>query len=359
MAKSLLGGMSDYSHQSLEDIINDLDYDYRNTSAFINMIVENKEILEKNNYWNNDVPFAFKAMIEYALKHYKTAQSELKEIKASIENSVEKHHVTRLSSLAKNAHEINIDLGKVWHQQYENKEYGDENFSIVENIYADSRDMAVNMLDLSNIASRLKDFIGRKMTNAQEDKFTYSNILLLTSSPSDQNSIQVYKELRKIEEHISSSKFRDKISLNMKVAVKPETISKAMLDYSPDIVHFSGHGDVDGITIENDEGTSVFFPVEGLERLFSLFTDTTKCVCLNSCYSEEQARAISKQGVYVIGMNDSIDNDAAISFSMGFYQAIGAGKDIPFAFNLGMVLISQYADDANNPTLWKDGNKIK
>ncbi|MHC4752724.1 MAG: CHAT domain-containing protein, partial [Planctomycetota bacterium] len=39
---------------------------------------------------------------------------------------------------------------------------------------------------------------------------------------------------------------------------------------------------------------------------------------------------------YVIGMNAAIPDETAISFSVGFYKAIGAGKDIEFAYKLGI-----------------------
>jgi len=362
MAKGLIGGMTDYSHQSFSDVVNDLDYEYRNLSAFIGAIDKNLATSKQNKYWQRNVPTAFQSIVDYALTNYKTVQDELLEIKQDIQECVEEHHVNRLASIAKTAHEINIDIGMIWHQQYDDKDYGNSDFTIVERIYGDTRDMAVNLLDMSNIAGRLKDFIGRKkqsVSTKKDDAFELLNILFLSSSPSDETRIRVDKELRKVEECLESTKLRDKIVLNKKVAVKPETISKAMLDYNPNIVHFSGHGDVAGIAIENDEGNSVFFPVEGLSRLFSLFKDSTKCVVLNACYSEEQAKVISKHGMYVVGMNDSIGDEAAINFSIGFYQAIGAGKDVPFAYEMGMVLISQHLADADIPTLWKDGVKVK
>lgn len=362
MAKGLIGGMTDYSHQSFSDILKDLDYEYRNLSAFIGAIEKNISASIENDYWKSKVPSSFRGIIEYSLKHYKNAQEELLEITDGIQELVEEHHVKRLESLAKTAHEINIDIGKIWHQQYDRKDYGNSDFRVVETIYGDTRDMAVNMLDLSNISSRLKDFVGKKKNpkiDTKSDSFDIPNILFLSSSPSDELRIRVDKELRKIEESLDSAKFRDKIIINKKIAVKPETISKAMLDYNPNIVHFSGHGDIDGIAIENEEGNSILFPSEGLDRLFSLFSDSTKCVILNACYSEEQAKIISKHEMYVVGMNDSIGDDAAIDFSIGFYQAIGAGKNVEFAYDMGMVLISQHIDDANIPTLWKNGNKIK
>jgi len=39
-------------------------------------------------------------------------------------------------------------------------------------------------------------------------------------------------------------------------------------------------------------------------------------------------------------MKDSIDDKAALAFSVGFYSALGAGKDIDFAYKMGKVAIS-------------------
>ena len=359
MAKDLIGGMTDYSHQSFDDIIKDLDHEFRNISAFIDAIEKNINSLQDSGYWQDRVLYDFKTIVDYSLKHYKTSQKELEEIKDEIQKEVQVHHCKRLGRISSVAHDINIDIGKIWHQEYHNKEYGKSEFNLVETIYADTRDMAVNLLDISNVSERLKDFIGKKGNNndiiLQEE---ITKILFLSSSPNDESRIRVDLELRKIEDSIEAAKFRDKIILNSRIAVKPETISKAMLDFNPHIVHFSGHGDIDGIAIEDDEGKSIFFHAKGLERLFSLFKDSTKCVILNACYSEEQAEAISNQGIYVVGMNDSIGDDAAIKFSIGFYQAIGTNKEVPFAFQMGMVLISQFVGDSDTPTLWKDGKKI-
>ena len=72
------------------------------------------------------------------------------------------------------------------------------------------------------------------------------------------------------------------------------TITKAMQQYNPDIIHFSGHGDgVEGIIVEDINGDIVRFPTFGLNRLFKRFKEKVKCVVLNACYSKEQAEVIS------------------------------------------------------------------
>jgi hypothetical protein len=65
------------------------------------------------------------------------------------------HHFKRLSNIAQTAIEINKEIGIIWHQKYKNKEYDNQDFKIVEEIYKDTKDMAVNLLDFSSMANQL------------------------------------------------------------------------------------------------------------------------------------------------------------------------------------------------------------
>jgi hypothetical protein len=60
---------------------------------------------------------------------------------------------------------------------------------------------------------------------------------------------------------------------------------------------------------------------------------------LNACYSEIQAHAIGKHIDYVIGVRELTDDQTAIAFSVGFYQALGAGNTFDEAYKLGCALI--------------------
>ena len=161
MAKGLLGGMTDYSHQSFQDILDDIKGEKKQTILYRNEIQHNIDVLTSNSYWQNNVPIDFRNIIVYSLRHYNTAIVEFDEIYKDMNIEVKQHHINRLKNIATVAQEINVNIGRIWHQQYYNKNYGKENFRIVENIYADTRDMAVRLLDISNIAHRLNDFVGK------------------------------------------------------------------------------------------------------------------------------------------------------------------------------------------------------
>ena len=109
-----------------------------------------------------------------------------------------------------------------------------------------------------------------------------------------------------------------------------------MLDFKPQIVHFTGHGaGKDGLVFEDATGQIKLVDSEALANLFKLFSNRVECVVLNACYSEVQAEAITQHVDYVIGMSQAIGDRAAIEFAIGFYTALGAGESIEFAYELG------------------------
>jgi hypothetical protein len=78
---------------------------------------------------------------------------------------------------------------------------------------------------------------------------------------------------------------------------------------------------------------------DALAALFGQFANQVNCVVLNACYSLIEANAIAQHIDYVIGMNQAIGDKAAIAFAVGFYQALGAGRRIEEAYELGRVQI--------------------
>ncbi|MBW3466615.1 hypothetical protein [Arthrospiribacter ruber] len=181
MAKGLLAGMTDYNHQSFEDILEDLEKERKNTIAFKNQIQQNIEILTDNGYWTISVPFDFKNIVAYSLRHFNTVISELTDIEKDLENEVQPNHLRRLRKISTVAQEINVDIGKIWHQQYENKDYENDDFRKVESVYCDTRDMAVNLLDIDNIAERLEDFIGKKKSEMKKNNPWLAGSFYLTA----------------------------------------------------------------------------------------------------------------------------------------------------------------------------------
>ncbi|MCP4695372.1 MAG: CHAT domain-containing protein [Gammaproteobacteria bacterium] len=184
-------------------------------------------------------------------------------------------------------------------------------------------------------------------------------ILLLSANPLDTERLRLDVENEKIKQGLKASKYRERFSIESHQAVRAADIHRALLEHAPDIVHFSGHGEGgEGIVLEDDNGCSSLVNAEALAQLFKLFGDEVQCVLLNACYSEIQAAAIAEHIDYVIGMKRAFSDNAAISFSGAFYDAIGAGKSVEFAFKLGCVATQMQGIPENlTPALKKRSQK--
>lgn len=178
MAKSIIAGDTDYSHQSFNDILEDLNRGEKFAKEMTEKIEFKIKKLEDSGYWEIQ-PYNFKSIIYYSLKHYKTTQEELVNIHNDIQITVQENHCKRLERIANVGQKINIDIGRYWHRDFDDyKDYDNPQFHTLEYIYNDTRDMAVNLLDYSNIANRLNDFIGktnREMNNNPPSKETINN----------------------------------------------------------------------------------------------------------------------------------------------------------------------------------------
>ena len=137
------------------------------------------------------------------------------------------------------------------------------------------------------------------------------------------NGLRLDKEIREIEEAIRRATRRDLFETSVRTAVRPQDIRRAIAEEQPQIVHFCGHGLEDGSLLLEDEGKDKPVTPVALAFLFELHANCVKCVLLNACYSEKPAEAISHHIDYVIGMNNPIQDKAAIEFAKGFYDGLG------------------------------------
>ncbi len=169
-------------------------------------------------------------------------------------------------------------------------------------------------------------------------------ILILAANPKATSRLRLDEEIREIDRGLKNS---EKFRLVTKLAVRQRDFYRAILEYQPHIVHFSGHGaGDDGIILEDEMGQSAPMETQALSRLFKLFAvKGIECVVLNACYSEEQAEAISQYIKYVIGMNQAIGDKAAIDFAVAFYDGLGAGENYQFAYDLGCTQLVGLRED--------------
>lgn len=180
------------------------------------------------------------------------------------------------------------------------------------------------------------------------------NVLFLAANPQSTQRLAIDVECRNIEERLKLGPQRP-LAFESRWAVRTTDLQNALLEVSPVIVHFSGHGHGEpGIVLAGNNDTDTKL-VDGaaLRGLFAAFTDTVKLVVLNACYAEDQATAIVEVVDAVVGMREAIADEAALAFSLAFYQALAFGRPVAQAFALGVnqIELEGRADQRDVPVL--------
>ncbi|MGB5687285.1 MAG: pentapeptide repeat-containing protein, partial [Candidatus Electrothrix sp.] len=178
-------------------------------------------------------------------------------------------------------------------------------------------------------------------------------VLFLAANPIETVRLQLDKELLEIEIKVRASEHRDALELKPKLAARADDLLQALLEHKPHIVHFSGHGSSEGeLIVVDNNGRPKPISKDALVQLFKTLRENIRVVLLNACFSQSQAKAITSTIDCAIGMNKEIGDNAAIIFAASFYRAVGFGKSVQDAFDLGKTaLMLEGIPEENTPEL--------
>jgi GTPase SAR1 family protein len=178
----------------------------------------------------------------------------------------------------------------------------------------------------------------------------------LAACPSGYDDLKIRDEHDQIVEELE--KFHRFDIWPSKVAVKDKTLLK-VVSQQPQIIHFAGHGEDEGLVLENENGDEHLLPNKALRDLFREYHDQIQLIVLNACYSASQAKTISEAGIYVVGMNDEIEDEAALDLAFGIYSAIGHGTKVDRLFSGGKFMLeSRFPDSSEILEVWFKGDLI-
>jgi hypothetical protein len=141
-------------------------------------------------------------------------------------------------------------------------------------------------------------------------------------------------------------------------AVTTDELMYQLNSFKPSIVHFVGHGEMNGeIVLEDESGQSRPVSPDVLRVVFANFRQWLQMVVLNACYSAAQVQSLAEQADAVIGMREAIDDDAAIEFSASLYRAIGFGRTVQDAFDqaVAALLITGLPGDRTPTIIYRAG----
>jgi hypothetical protein len=169
-----------------------------------------------------------------------------------------------------------------------------------------------------------------------------TRVLIVTGNPRGQNqAIRLDKEISTIRQRVRLGTVRDRIHIETLTATTVDSLRLELLSNSYDIIHFAGHADADGLELLGDDGVhNLTFEAFGkmLAEQKSL-----KCVVINAC-SAMQGLSTAFAPL-VIAMVDDIDDDAALVFAKGFYDAVAAGQSPAKAYDISVTALESEGFD--------------
>lgn len=183
---------------------------------------------------------------------------------------------------------------------------------------------------------------------------TKIKVLFFAANPQDLLQLRLDEEIRSIEEKIRASEHRDAVELISKWAVRPNDLMQALNEHRPHVVHFSGHGSNTGeIVFQDPSGKTKLVSQAAIVQLMDAMADNIQVVIFNTCFSREQAEAVTQHVDIAIGMNISIGDEAARVFAAQFYSAIGFGRSVQGAFDQAIAaLMLEGISEESTPELF-------
>ncbi len=165
MVQGLFGGCTSYKSQTIEDILDDVEWWIKYSREMKKFFEESKDELLSSRFWNK-IPCNFQMTIETSLVYCDTILHDLNLIKNSIVNDcITKREVSLLTSIGKKSREYNFEYGRHFKEDDDWHEFENEDFRIAEKVYADGRDFFITLQDAGNAAERLEDYRTNTMMN--------------------------------------------------------------------------------------------------------------------------------------------------------------------------------------------------
>ncbi|HET7463127.1 MAG TPA: CHAT domain-containing protein [Longimicrobium sp.] len=147
------------------------------------------------------------------------------------------------------------------------------------------------------------------------------------------------EDVRRIREKVRAAEYRDALEFHYCWAARPDDLLQALNELSPRVVHFSGHGGVNGLVLVGEDGEPQTVPAAALTRLFETFRGEIRLVLLIACHTLELAHALAPCVGCAIGSRGALPDEAGILFGASFYRALAFGKSVQAAFQQASALL--------------------
>lgn len=175
MAQGAFAGATSYEDQTLEDILEDIKrwimYS-EETLSFFNEIITK---LDEEQYYET-IPSDLNVLFQTTKRKLATFISDFHIILKSIStDKISKREVDLLKNIGKISIEENKKYKPIYRialEHWSGEQYGDPNFQKIEKLYAEGKDLFGTLMDASNAAERLKDYMSDERQQHQQITIT-------------------------------------------------------------------------------------------------------------------------------------------------------------------------------------------
>jgi hypothetical protein len=156
-------------------------------------------------------------------------------------------------------------------------------------------------------------------------------VLAIFVNPRGTVPLRYGNEGRVIRESILLSRHRDRLSLTMRHASSVAELRHWLAEEPYQVVHVSGTAP-HGLELEDGEGVRAPVPLAELGRYLHKHVPPLRCLLLSNCYPVEGTDFTALGVPHAVAMDVAVDDQAAVEFCHGFYDALGAGRAVPQAY---------------------------
>jgi phosphoserine phosphatase len=178
-----------------------------------------------------------------------------------------------------------------------------------------------------------------------------AEIYYVTANTTPDKPLSLDRELGKIMNRIPGS-----WPVRPRPAAKISEIVTDLMDYAPDIVHFSGHGTeterlelFDELEQPKDESR------KKISELFRKMKGKIRLVVLNACYSKAAGNLIARNIDCVLGVRRTLQTEVAILFSEMFYASLARGNSVQHSYDMAMIVVADVAPEEKPDLLTREG----
>lgn len=196
--QSFIAGATDYSTQTLKNILDDV----RRWVAYCNKIIKlSNSVSQIDKPYIDKIPFDFRCVLLNFTNEAQSLKSDLRLIAKDLKKKrVLDSTYKLLSRIGVNSLTLFRDLKKTYKADSYWKDYDDENFKKVENLYCENGDFYATLFDASNAAERLKDYMN-------DEKKSKVKIVAKNSIVGDNNNVKINSENEETDENKEKHKF--------------------------------------------------------------------------------------------------------------------------------------------------------